>query len=292
MKQHKNLKVLSIICCIIGLVISLFGLIFGINCIGTAGWYRYNAVYIPYSIATFVILIFDLLISFHVIKNGFLFSCISSILKIGFTIFCLPGVLVGSADRLESGNFYFGFEERLFVSLIIITIPSLVNAFSEWHCFENRCLEKRARFCQNQSILLKTFSGICCIPGLLIPVYGLGIGFSSITADGFGGLGVLLLIPSIYALLTTGFDLLITVNVIKIGFLYSFASCVLKLGIAAYCIRYAISEYKENLEYGYSDFDFLIQIIVFLAIIAIPSVINTFSRWRGFKNRWFKKGTS
>lgn len=287
MKQHKLLKVLSIICCIIGLVISLFGLIININCIDAVGWYRYNAVNIPFSIATFVIFMFDLLISVHVIKNGFLFSCISSILKIGFIIFCLPGVLVGSVDRLESRNFYFGFEEWLFISLIITTIPSLVNVFSEWHCFENRCLEKSGRFCQNQSILLKIFSGICCIPGLLIPVYGLATGFVSITADGFGRFGVLLLIPSIYVLLTTGFDLLITVNVIKIGFLYSFVSSVLKLGITAYCIRYAILEYKEELKYGYSNFDFLIQIIVFLLIIAIPSVINTFFRWRGFK-----KGTS
>lgn len=67
--------------------------------------------------------------------------------------------------------------------------------------------------------------------------------------------------------------------------MYSFASSVLKLGITAYCIRYAILEYKEELKYGYSNFDFLIQIIVFLLIIAIPSVINTFFRWRGFKKR-------
>ena len=291
MKQHKILKVLSGICCIIGLVISLFGLIFGINGFGAEGWYRYNAVYIPYSIAAFLILMFDLLITVNVIKNGFLFSCISSIIKTGMIAICLPTFILEYIDNLESRNSAFGYSTLCLVSLIIMSIPSLVNAFSKWHCFENRCLEKSGVLSSKQPKILKGFAVICCCIGILMSLLSFYAGVVSASADGFGRLGVLFVIPSLFALLVIIFDLLITANVIKIGFLYSCISSLLKLSITLRLLPYTISELREEMENGYSNFDLLFWLVTFLIIIAIPSVINTVSKWRGFKNRWFKKGT-
>lgn len=291
MKQHKMLKVLSSICCIIGLVISLFGLIFGINGFGAEGWYIYNAVYIPYSIAAFLILMFDLLITVNVIKKGFLFSCISSIIKTGMIAICLPDFILEYINNLESGNSAFGYSTLCLVSLMIMSIPSLVNAFSKWHCFENRCLEKSGVLSNKQPKILKGFAVICCCIGILMSLLSFYAGVISANADGFGRLGVLFVIPSLFALLVIMFDLLITANVIKIGFLYSCISSLLKLDITLRLLPYTISELREEMENGYSNFDLFFWLVTFLIIIAIPSVINTFSRWRGFKNRWFKKGT-
>lgn len=148
MKQHKITKSFSILCCIAGLFISVCGLIFGIGSIGGAGMDRYNTVYIPYSIAAFLILTFDLLIAVNVIKNGFLFSCISSIIKAGMIIICLPSAIVEYVDNLESGNSIFDICVQILTSLIIMLIPSLVNAFSIYkllavkpHSF--RCVDTR-----------------------------------------------------------------------------------------------------------------------------------------------------
>lgn len=255
MKQHKITKSVSILCCIAGLFISVCGLIFGIGSIGGAGMDRYNTVYIPYSIAAFLIFTFDLLIAVNVIKNGFLFSCISSIIKAGMIIICLPSAIVEYVDNLESGNSIFDICVQILTSLIIMLIPSLVNAFSKWHCFENRCLEKSGVLSNKQPKILKGFAVICCCIGILMSLLSFYAGVISANADGFGRLGVLFVIPSLFALLVIIFDLLITANVIKIGFLYSCISSLLKLDITLRLLPYTISELREEMENGYSNFD-------------------------------------
>ena len=66
----------------------------------------------------------------------------------------------------------------------------------------------------------KAISKGCGILGLLISGYGLTIGLLSIGASGFGGIGVIFILPSIFAFLIIGFDYLITIDKIKRGLIY------------------------------------------------------------------------
>lgn len=120
----------------------------------------------------------------------------------------------------------------------------------------------------------QVISIICSIIGLILSSYGLLMSLQSIGADGWGQLGVIFIIPSTIALTVIVFDFLITVGKIKGGFIYSCINSIIKICIIGYVISSIISDYKYEIQYGVSNLDFDLILIVALTIITIPSILN------------------
>ena len=120
----------------------------------------------------------------------------------------------------------------------------------------------------------EVISIICSIIGLILSSYGLLMGLQSIGADGWGQLGVIFILPSIIALTVIVFDLLITVDKIKRGFIYSCMNSIIKICIIGCIIPSIISDYKYEIKYGGSNLDFDLILIVALTIITVPSILN------------------
>ena len=117
----------------------------------------------------------------------------------------------------------------------------------------------------------KVISIICSIIGLILSSSGLIMGFLSIGAPGWGGLGVIFIMPSVIALIVILFDFLITLDKIKKGLIYSCINSIIKIGIIACFIPTAISDYKDEMKFGVSNY---IIVIVLLIIVTIPSILN------------------
>lgn len=120
----------------------------------------------------------------------------------------------------------------------------------------------------------KVISIICSIIGLILSSFGLIIGLQSIGAPGWGGLGVIFIMPSVIAVLVILFDFLITLGKIKKGLVYSCISSIIKIGIIACFIPTAISDYKYEMKFRVSSLGFDIMVIVVLTIVTIPSILN------------------
>lgn len=120
----------------------------------------------------------------------------------------------------------------------------------------------------------RIISIICSIVGLIISLYGLLAGLESIGATGFGGLGVIYILPSIIALIIIILDLLITVDKIKKGLVYSCISSLIKIVTIICFIPSTIYNFKYEAEYGVSNLSFDLLIIFLLVIILIPSILN------------------
>ena len=120
----------------------------------------------------------------------------------------------------------------------------------------------------------KVISIICSIIGLILSSFGLIMGLQSIGAPGWGGLGVIFIMPSVIALLVILFDFLITLDKIKKGLIYSCINSIIKIGIIACFIPTTISDYKYEMKFGVSNLDFDIIVIVLLIIVTIPSILN------------------
>ena len=99
----------------------------------------------------------------------------------------------------------------------------------------------------------EVISIICSIIGLILSSYGLLMSLQSIGADGWGQLGVIF---------------------IKRGFIYSCMNSIIKICIIGYVISSIISDYKYEIQYGVSNLDFDLILIVALTIITIPSILN------------------
>ena len=121
----------------------------------------------------------------------------------------------------------------------------------------------------------KIISIICSDIGLILASLGLIAGLQSIGAPGFGGIGMIFILPSIIALLVILFDFLITLGTVKKGLIYSCINSIIKIGIILCFIPNTISEYKYEMEFGASNFEFDIIIIVALIIVTIPSILNS-----------------
>lgn len=101
--------------------------------------------------------------------------------------------------------------------------------------------------------ILKIISIICSTVGIILSLFGLILGLSSINASGWDGLGVLFIIPSIAAMLVVLFDLLITLGKVKRGLTYSYISGIIKMCLIVCLLSNAIAG---------------------LSIIMIPSIFN------------------
>ncbi|MBQ2836179.1 MAG: hypothetical protein IJE68_05035 [Clostridia bacterium] len=130
----------------------------------------------------------------------------------------------------------------------------------------------------------KVISIICSIIGLILSSYGLIIGLLSIGASGWGGLGVIFIMPSVIALLVILFDFLITLGKIKRGLIYSCINSIIKIGIIACFIPTAFSDYKYEMKFGVSNLDFDIIVIVILTMVTVPSILNIIKLIKSKKN--------
>ena len=120
----------------------------------------------------------------------------------------------------------------------------------------------------------KIISVICSILGFILSLYGLIFGLQSISADGYGQLGIILIMPSIFALIIIVLDFLITIDKIKRGLIYSCISSLIKIGIIACFVPSIIYDYKYEIQYGISNLSFDLILIASLAIVTIPSILN------------------
>ena len=128
MKQFKISKVISIICSIIGLILSSFGLIMGLQSIGAPGWGGLGVIFIMPSVIALLVILFDFLITLDKIKKGLIYSCINSIIKIGIMICFIPNTISEYKYEMEFGASNFEFDIIVIVALIIVTIPSILNS--------------------------------------------------------------------------------------------------------------------------------------------------------------------
>ena len=115
--------IISIICGIIGLILSTFGLIMGLQSIWASGWEKLGVIFIMPSVIAMLVIIFDFLITLDKIKKGLIYSCINSIIKIGI-ICCL---LLAAISDYKFGASNLELYIIVIVGLIVITIPSVLN---------------------------------------------------------------------------------------------------------------------------------------------------------------------
>ena len=127
MKLIKIQKVISIICSVLGFIFSLFGLKLGLQSINADGWGRLGVIFIMPSILALLIIVIDFFITVGKIKKGLIFSCISTLIKIGIIILLIPSTIYDYKYELEFGVSNFDFDLTLIVLLVIIAIPSVLN---------------------------------------------------------------------------------------------------------------------------------------------------------------------
>lgn len=120
----------------------------------------------------------------------------------------------------------------------------------------------------------KTISIICSVIVFLFALFGLILGLQSINADGWGKLGVIFIMPSIFALLIIILDFLITIEKLKRGLVYSYISSLIKIGIIVLFIPSTIYNYKYEIKFGVSNLGFDLILIVLLMVSTIPSILN------------------
>lgn len=127
MKQVKISKVISIICSIIGLNLSLQGLTIGLQSIDSDGLDLLGTIFIMPSIIALIIIIFDFLITIGKLKKGLVYSCINSIIKIGIIGCFIPSTVYDYKYEIKFGASNLKFDLIVITALIIITIPSIIN---------------------------------------------------------------------------------------------------------------------------------------------------------------------
>ena len=120
----------------------------------------------------------------------------------------------------------------------------------------------------------KVISVICSVLGIILASFGLIVSLLSIGAEGFGRLGVIFIVPSLLALFIIILDFLIVIGKIRKGLIYSWISCLVKIGVIIFFIPDTIYEFKYELQYGMSNLYFNLMVIFLLVIITIPSVFN------------------
>lgn len=127
MKQFKIQEVISIICSIIGLILSSYGLLMGLQSIGADGWGQLGVIFILPSIITLAIIVFDFLITVGKIKRGFIYSCMNSVIKICIIGCIIPSIISDYKYEIKYGGSNLDFDLILIVALTIITVPSILN---------------------------------------------------------------------------------------------------------------------------------------------------------------------
>lgn len=117
-------------------------------------------------------------------------------------------------------------------------------------------------------------SVVLSVIGLVLAIFALLLGLQSIGVDGMGQLGIIFIVPSFFAFIIIAFDLLVTIDKIKRGLIYSFVSSIIKICIIIYFIPITIYDYNYQMQYGVSNLSFDLILLVFLILVTIPSVLN------------------
>ena len=127
MKQFKIQEVISIICSIIGLILSSYGLLMSLQSMCADGWGQLGVIFVIPSIIALTVIIFDFLITVGKIKKGLIYSCMNSVIKICIIGCIIPSIISDYTYEIKYGVSNLDFELILIVALIIITIPSILN---------------------------------------------------------------------------------------------------------------------------------------------------------------------
>ena len=128
MKIFKKMKVISIICSILGLVFSSFGLLVGLISIGAEGLGQLGVIFIMPSIIALSLILIDFLITIDKIKRGLIYSCIISLIKISIIVLIIPATIDEYKYEMQYGFSNFSFDLILIALLVVVTIPSILNA--------------------------------------------------------------------------------------------------------------------------------------------------------------------
>lgn len=127
MKSPKISKIISIICCIIALIATIYGLIISLGSIDRSGWSVLLAIIIaPTCLVALLIVVFDLLIALNVIKKGLIYSYISTILKIFIIILYIPTAIYSFISLIRTGML-FSLDLIIVALLIVAAVPSILN---------------------------------------------------------------------------------------------------------------------------------------------------------------------
>lgn len=126
MVLSKAEKIMSIICSIIGFIVSSIFLVSEITEILFGGFGVYESfVLIPFSIIVYINILRDFLISIDKSKDGLKYAYISCIIK--FILILLLILIFIRDSQLEYGTIQLENNIIAFVLMIIITIPSAFN---------------------------------------------------------------------------------------------------------------------------------------------------------------------
>lgn len=125
--MKKMQRIISIICSILGVIISLYGLIVGLRSIGTNGWGQLGVIFIIPSVIALIVIILDFFITVDKVKRGLVYSCISSIIKIGIILCLIPSTFSNYKYEVQHNVSNLSFNLILITLLMIITIPSILN---------------------------------------------------------------------------------------------------------------------------------------------------------------------
>lgn len=128
MELFKKKKVIPIFCSVLGFTFSLFGLILSLQSAGAEGWGKLGVIFIMPSVIALIIIVLDFLITIGKIKRGLIYSCISSLIKIGIIILFIPSTIYDCKYKMQYGVSNLNFDLILIVALMIVTIPSVLNA--------------------------------------------------------------------------------------------------------------------------------------------------------------------
>ena len=126
----------------------------------------------------------------------------------------------------------------------------------------------------------KTLSVVCSIIGIGMALFGLTLGIDSIGADGMSGLGVIFILPSLIAVAIGVIDILIAVDKIKKGLIYSIIVSIIKCIFIIMLIPLVIENFLYELQHGYSNLSFDLILLVLLIVITIPSILNVLKLWK------------
>ena len=127
MKSFEISKVISIICGLLGFILSLLGLTFGLQSIGAEGWGQLGVIFIMPSVIALIIIVLDCLITVNIIKRGLIYSCISSLIKIGIIVLFIPNTIYNYKYEMKYGVSNLDFDLILIFLLTIVAIPSILN---------------------------------------------------------------------------------------------------------------------------------------------------------------------
>lgn len=111
-------------------IFSLFGLIYGLKSFNADGFGRLGVIFIMPSVISLIIIVLDFFITIGKIKRGLIYSFIISLIKIGIIVLLIPITFHDYKYEMQYGQSNFKFDLILIISLIIVTIPSILNTIN------------------------------------------------------------------------------------------------------------------------------------------------------------------